>query len=776
MHYIDWLLVIIPICIVVVIGLKAQRYVKSVSDFLAAGRVAGRYVLAVSVGEASFGLISLAAGFEMFYKVGFALSFWNLLYIPVSIFITLSGYCVYRFRETRAMTMGQFLEMRYNRAFRIFAGILQSLSGVLNYAIFPAVGARFLIYFCDLPLSVNIAGLQFPTFALVMMGFLSLAVVIVCLGGQITIMATDCIQGILSYPFYMIVTAFLVIKFSYFGEMAPALMDRPDGYSMINPFDIEKLRDFNVLYIIVGIMSSTLNRMSWSGTQGYNAAAANAHEQKMGGVLGTWRVGFSTMMFALLGVVAYTYLNHPKYEAEAAQTRTHLIEKTLADSTQHSFTEGSTLAAEIQSYLHSDELSAPLQARIAEAPMQVDEQSLEGETKKDRIRAAISSEAPADAQTFDTIYNQMRVPFALRDIMPVGIAGIFCALCVFLLISTDTTYMHSWGSIIIQDIVLPLRGDKPLSPKTHLLYLRLSIIGVATFAFFFSFFFAQVDYILMFFAITGAIWGGGAGPCIVGGLYWKRATTAAAFTTLILGSAVAVSGIILQKIWVPVIYPWLDANDWVATANSLLMACSAPFEPFIKWRVTAEKFPITSQELMLFSMLISSGSFIFVSLLTCKQPFNMERLLHRGAYRRKGDPDHKGVPDGPIPVRKLTVGKIMQKIVGINSEYTRGDKALAWSVFIYGVVWMFGSTLVITVWNLIAPWPDAWWATWFAILKIYSMGLIGLVSTFWFLIGGIVDLRKMFRRLAEKEVDHADDGRVIGHMNADDIEQNKRQP
>ncbi|WP_309380558.1 sodium:solute symporter family protein [Cerasicoccus frondis] len=768
MHTIDWLLVLIPLCVVSYIGFKAQKYVNSVSDFLAAGRVAGRYVLAVSAGEASFGLISLAAGFEMFYKVGFALSFWNLLYVPVSILITLSGYCVYRFRETRSMTMGQFLEMRYNRAFRIFAGILQSISGVVNYAIFPAVGARFLIYFCDMPLEINVMGAQLPTFALLMAGFLTLAVIIVCLGGQITIMTTDCIQGILSYPFYMIVSAFLIFKFSYSGEMAPALMDRPDGYSMVNPFDIEKLRDFNIFYIVVGILNSTLNRMSWSGTQGYNAAAVNAHEQKMGGVLGTWRVGFSTMMFALLGVVAFTYLNNANYTNEAAKTREHLIAKTFEDSTKGKLENNTQLRNDISHYLQTGELSAPLQSRIDSTILDVNDSSYSAEPVQTNVKSILLSEDPAAAQTFDTIYKQMRVPFALKDILPVGIMGIFCALCIFLLISTDTTYMHSWGSIIVQDIIMPLRGDKPLSPQTHLLYLRLAIIGVALFAFFFSLLFAQVDYIFMFFAITGAIWTGGAGPCIVGGLYWKRATTAAAFTTLILGSSIAVGGIVMQKIWAPSIYPWLVSHNWVSNVNSVLMTLSGPFEPFIKWRVTPDKFPINSQELLLIGLVVSIGSFVGVSLLTCKKPFNMDRLLHRGKYRLPGDPDHKGTPEGPIPLRKLTPGKIVQKFVGINEEYSKGDKALAWSVFVYGVVWLFGSTLIITIWNFISPWPDQWWATWFAILKIYSTGLIGLVSTFWFLIGGIIDLKKMFSRLAVKEIDHSDDGRVIRRHDSDD--------
>jgi solute:Na+ symporter, SSS family len=108
------------------------------------------------------------------------------------------------------------------------------------------------------------------------------------MGGQITIMSTDCIQGIISYPIYAIIVIYLLSKFSWFNDIVPPMLQsRPSGKSFLNPFDIDKLRDFNLFYVAVGIFGSIFNRMSWSGTQGYNSAARDAHEQKMGSVLGT---------------------------------------------------------------------------------------------------------------------------------------------------------------------------------------------------------------------------------------------------------------------------------------------------------------------------------------------------------------------------------------------------------------------------------------------------------------------------------------------------------
>lgn len=752
MHWVDWAIVAAASTVVLIIAVKARAFIRGVADFLTAGRVAGRYVICVSSGEAGMGLISAAAIFEMYYNSGFGFSFWNGLSTPLGILFLLTGYCIYRFRETRAMTMGQFLEMRYNRPFRIYAGILQSISGVINYAIFPAVSARFLIYFCNLPLQVNFLGLTFPTMGVVMAIFLSIGVLVATSGGMITIMVTDCVQGILSYPMYAIVVVYLLMQFSWSHEIAPALLDRPDGMSLLNPFDISKLRDFNLFYIFVGIFSSVFNRMSWSGTQGFNAAALNAHEQKMGAVLGTWRAGFSTMMFILLAIVAYTFLNHADFAPKAEAVRQELAWKTVNDvAGSERF---STVKTEIRDFMDSGALPP-----VLDGAEPVTSTGLTPEPMLSVVKGALATEDPSVAQTFSSIYGQMRVPMVLRAILPIGLMGIFCAICIFLLISTDASYMHSWGSIIVQDIVLPVRG-KSFTPKQQLFWLRLVITGVAVFAFLFSSYFAQIDFIIMFFTITGAIWLGGAGPCIVGGLYWKRGTSAGAFTALTLGSGIATGGIIAQKMWVGTLYPWLESVGLVPIIRTIVEGVSRPFEPYILWRVTPDQFPVNSMEIYFLGLLASISSYIIVSLLTGQKSFNMERMLHRGIYTHKGD---KVVVHEPV-----TRHNILKKLLGITAEYTPGDKVLAWSVFIYSMGWGFGSFVLLIIWNAISPWPDTWWAGWFLIQNIIVAGIIGVVTSIWFTIGGSVDLLRLFRRLSEEEVNVLDDGRVIGHLSADD--------
>ena len=141
---IDWSIAIIALIGLVFTVRISKNLVRSVADFLSAGR----YMITVSQGMAFVRAITIVGQWEVNYVAGFALRWWEFTMAVVLLIITVSGWVLYRFRETRALTIAQFLEVRYSRNFRIFAGILAFVSGLLNFGIFPAVSARFFIYFC----------------------------------------------------------------------------------------------------------------------------------------------------------------------------------------------------------------------------------------------------------------------------------------------------------------------------------------------------------------------------------------------------------------------------------------------------------------------------------------------------------------------------------------------------------------------------------------------------------------------------------------------------
>ena len=135
----DWLIIILPVSFVLFMGWYARRYVVQVSDFLSAGRLCGRYLISIADIANGLSIIGLVAYVEVHYRTGFALTFWQNLTMPLGIVLSLTGFVTYRFRETKAMSFGQYIEMRYSRKLRIFASGLRSLSEVLANMIMPAI-------------------------------------------------------------------------------------------------------------------------------------------------------------------------------------------------------------------------------------------------------------------------------------------------------------------------------------------------------------------------------------------------------------------------------------------------------------------------------------------------------------------------------------------------------------------------------------------------------------------------------------------------------------
>ena len=680
MHWIDYAIVLIPFVVVLVVSWGTRHYMKSVADFMSASRCAGRYLICTASGEMAFGAISAVATFEILYKAGFALGWWQMMSIPTGLFLTLTGFVIYRYRETRAMTLAQFFEIRYSRKFRVFAGILAFASGTLNYGIFPAVGARFFVNYCGLPQTVSMLGIGVPTFALLMLFFLGFALFLTLTGGQLTIMVSDTLEGLLSGVFYVIVAIALLWMFRWL-EIAEAMSSAPAGQSMLNPFDMAGARDFNIWYVLISMFGAIYGCMAWQGGHAFRSSAANPHEAKMGGILGGWRGVARSVMLSLLAICAFTYMNHPNFAEGAARVNEQL-------------------------------------------------KGIDG------------------AQ----IQSQMRVPVALAHLLPVGIKGVFAAIVFFAMLACDGSYMHSWGSIFIQDVIVPLRKN-PLSPQQHIRLLRWAISGVAIFAFIFGLLFKQVDYIAMFFAITGAIFLGGAGCAILGGLYWKKGTTSAAWAGMITGSILGVGGIVIQQIWKvldPSLVYLLEYLEGVGIGTRAIRLAQNYLTTY------ADKFPINGQVLFFYGMISSIVVYVTVSLLTCKEGFNMDRMLHRGKYAIEG-----ASPESSK--RKWTWGSIM----GFDREFTLGDKIISGSMFCWSLFW-FAIFAVMTLWYLVRPWPLSVWISYWHISAIWIPLFIGIVTTIWFTWGGTRDLIRLFRVLPTVKRDARDDGIVVGHRNLDE--------
>ena len=750
MTWIDWCITIIPMAALIWMAFYSRRYARGVVDYLAAGRIAGRYVISVGDLTAGLSVITLVAGCEQNYQTGFAVGFWGAVTAPVGVFIALTGYCMYRWRETRCLSMGQFLEMRYgSKFFRVFCATLRTIAEMVTNAIGPAIATNFFIYYLGLPHKIMICGVNLPCYAIIVALCLILALMFILPGGRISLLITDCVQGLLCYPVFVVIVGYIILNFSWTYDIAPVMWNRVPGQSFMNPYDVSELRDFNIFALIVSLCGSVLNRAGWIGND-TSGAAKTPHEQKMAGVLGSWRNGFAWMMILLLAIVVIVFMTSPhfvgknRFDTNSTEIRQELSAKVLEEA------------------IPNDEaLRAKIIAKVKEVPSRVTQEYIDSPNSQqknldtpyfDTVRQELGDtpEGRYQFQKFRSLYQQMMMPTVVAKIFPVGMLGLFCLLMVMLLISTDDSRIFNASSTLMQDVILPMfKGHLPQAK--HLLYLRLMTIGVAVFFLIVSLFFAQLDYINMFTTIMCSLWLGGAGPIMVFGLYSRFGNLTGAWCAIIFGSGTSLAGLILQRTWALTVYPFLEKMGWVEGLNNFLVTVSSPFNPWIEWSMDPVKFPINSFEIYFISMILSVGGYVIGSYLTYK-PYDLDKLLHRGKYA-----------DGPEPVKeKWTLRNIFSKIIGITPEYTRGDRIIAYSVFFYSVVYSVGIIFFgIVIWNAIWPWPHSWWTVKFFITTLLIPGIVGVISTVWFMIGGSIDAIQLFRDLKKRVEDPNDNGQIL---------------
>ena len=756
MQWYDWVIVAVPVLFVYFMGMYSRRYLRDVSAFLSAGRVCGRYVICVGDVAAGLSVTGLMSYVEIHYRTGFATAFWSALLTPLTVIMGLYGFVTYRFRETKAQSIGQFLEMRYSRNFRIFAAALRSISEMLANMIMPALAARFFIYFLGWPKTFELFGMQISTFHALTLLVLIMAISIICMGGSMAIIITDTVQGFICYPMLVIFTVFVLVKFDWSQHMLPVLSNRVDGESFLNPGDIENLRDFNVFSLLMlPLVVAMLHRASWIGAGSSSTAARSPHEQKMASLLGTWRGALGTIFYVLISVAVLVMLNHGEFAQKAHDIRLQLTDRVAAEVVSDA-----QVRSQVSNALHQMPVQSMPQDKLVSDKDNLDTRYLK--ISQEQLKLATGNEDTGNAifAKFRALYYQQLLPVTLRNMLPKGMLGLFCAMMVMLMISTDDSRIFSAVITVSQDVVLQFRKKK-LTPREHMWMVRWVSIGVGIFFFLGSSFMAQLDYISLFVTLMTTMWMGGCGPVLMFGLYSRFGTTAGAWVSLLTGMFMGIAGVLTQRNWADHIYPFLRHHDLVEPVGRVLESLSKPFEPWIVWRMNEIRCPINSYEWYFITMIVTLVLYIVVSKLTCKELFNLDRMLHRGKY----DLENRQMKDK----WHWSWKNVLAKLVGVTPEYTTGDKVIAWSYFVYSFIYRFGGTfLLVVIWNAISPWPISLWGWYFLIVFLIVPGVMAAITAVWFGIGGAIDLRRMFRDLASREINDLDDGRVEGNMSLAD--------
>ncbi len=310
----DWTIFIGLFVLLTSMSFFLKRFAKGVAGFLVAGRNVGRYLGLETDSMAGLGAITILAMWQMNYKSGFVGQFWYLLTPIAATVVALTGFAIYRFRQTRVMTLGQFVEMRYSKPTRILFGLIAFTAGILNMGVFPAAGANFFVNYCGLP----VAFLGIATTVWIMVVLVGAAVVICFNGGQVTLVVTNFVQA-LFVNIMLIAIMVAIYRMFNWEQFAEAYTAAENADQLLHPFSEKGSADFDKAFYLIGIFSMVYWVISWSPNTMVTSSARDAHEAKMMRVM----VEIKKLVYVGLGIgilplAVFVLMNHADFADKAA--------------------------------------------------------------------------------------------------------------------------------------------------------------------------------------------------------------------------------------------------------------------------------------------------------------------------------------------------------------------------------------------------------------------------------------------------------------------------
>ncbi len=126
------------------------------------------------------------------------------------------------------------------------------------------------------------------------------------------------------------------------------------------------------------------------------------------------------------------------------------------------------------------------------------------------------------------------MPAFLGAVLPTGLLGLVVAGMLAAFMSTHDSYLLCWSSVLVHDVVAPLRRER-MSEEARLVLTRVLVVLIGLLLLLWSLWYPLEQDLWDYMAVTGAVYFTGAFAVLVLGLHWRRSSTAGALAALSCG-------------------------------------------------------------------------------------------------------------------------------------------------------------------------------------------------------------------------------------------------
>jgi SSS family solute:Na+ symporter len=139
------------------------------------------------------------------------------------------------------------------------------------------------------------------------------------------------------------------------------------------------------------------------------------------------------------------------------------------------------------------------------------------------------------------------MPQFLSSFVPAGLMGLLIAAMLAADMSTDSSYMLTWSSVIYNDIMAPFRKT-PWSEKKGLFWNRTIVAIIGIFLLLYGLWYPLKGDLWTYLGVTGTIYLASISVLLIACCYWKRANNWGAAASLIVSAAIPIAYLVIEQL------------------------------------------------------------------------------------------------------------------------------------------------------------------------------------------------------------------------------------